>query len=76
MSLIQKLILTNDTIWFSGTGAIQTYKLEELLGTKLRALYQRKKGKDLYDLYKAIFVSKQIPVKYCPAMHLTWNLAK
>ena len=38
-----------DTRWFSGTGAIQTYKLEELLGTKLRALYQRKKGRDLYD---------------------------
>jgi predicted nucleotidyltransferase component of viral defense system len=27
------------------------YSLEELLGTKLRALYQRKKGRDLYDLY-------------------------
>ncbi len=25
--------------------------LEELLGTKLRALYQRKKGRDLYDLW-------------------------
>jgi predicted nucleotidyltransferase component of viral defense system len=28
--------------------------LEELLGTKLRALYQRKKGRDLYDLYIAL----------------------
>lgn len=28
--------------------------MEELLGTKLRALYQRKKGRDLFDLYKAI----------------------
>jgi len=28
--------------------------LEELLGTKLRALYQRRKGRDLFDLYKAL----------------------
>ena len=28
--------------------------LEELLGTKLRALYQRSKGRDMYDLYKAM----------------------
>jgi predicted nucleotidyltransferase component of viral defense system len=27
------------------------YHIEELLGTKLRALYQRKKGRDLYDLW-------------------------
>ena len=29
-------------------------KIEELLGTKLRALYQRRKGRDLFDLYTAI----------------------
>jgi predicted nucleotidyltransferase component of viral defense system len=28
--------------------------LEELLGTKLRALYQRRKGRDLFDLYWAM----------------------
>ena len=39
--------------WFSGQCEITTYTLEELLGTKLRALYQRKKGRDLYDLYYA-----------------------
>ncbi|MEX2411731.1 MAG: nucleotidyl transferase AbiEii/AbiGii toxin family protein, partial [Candidatus Paceibacterota bacterium] len=31
-----------------------TYQPEELLGTKLRALYQRKKGRDLFDLYYAL----------------------
>ena len=36
--------------WFSGEAEIQTYTLPELLGTKLRALYQRKKGRDLFDL--------------------------
>lgn len=39
--------------WFSGNCEITTYKLEELLGTKLRALYQRKKGRDLFDLFYA-----------------------
>jgi predicted nucleotidyltransferase component of viral defense system len=40
--------------WFSGNSELTTYVLEELLGTKLRALYQRKKGRDLFDLYKAL----------------------
>lgn len=42
-----------DSRWFSGTAAIRTFGLHELLATKLRALYQRKKGRDLYDLWKA-----------------------
>jgi predicted nucleotidyltransferase component of viral defense system len=36
--------------WFSGKANIRTYSVNELLGTKLRALYQRKKGRDLFDL--------------------------
>ncbi len=40
--------------WFSGKCEITTYQLNELLGTKLRALYQRKKGRDLFDLYVAL----------------------
>jgi predicted nucleotidyltransferase component of viral defense system len=40
--------------WFSGYCEITTYHLEELLGTKLRALYQRRKGRDLFDLWKAL----------------------
>lgn len=39
-----------DNSWFSGTAEIATYTMPELLGTKLRALYQRKKGRDLFDL--------------------------
>ncbi|MBP6872706.1 MAG: nucleotidyl transferase AbiEii/AbiGii toxin family protein [Bacteroidales bacterium] len=39
---------------FRGKADIMTYQINELLGTKLRALYQRKKGRDLYDLYKAL----------------------
>ena len=36
--------------WFKGECMINTYHIEELLGTKLRALYQRRKGRDLFDL--------------------------
>ncbi|CAN5522334.1 hypothetical protein BH09PSE5_BH09PSE5_37180 [soil metagenome] len=30
-----------------------SYALDEMLGTKLRALLQREQGRDLYDLWKA-----------------------
>lgn len=36
--------------WFTGKANIRTYDINELLGTKLRALYQRSKGRDLFDL--------------------------
>lgn len=36
--------------WFTGKAEIKTYDVNELLGTKLRALYQRSKGRDLFDL--------------------------
>ena len=36
--------------WFAGGADVRTYELDEMLGTKLRALYQRKKGRDLFDL--------------------------
>ena len=40
--------------WQSGSAEVLTYELEELLGTKLRALYQRRKGRDLFDLSEAL----------------------
>lgn len=42
--------LAVDNPWFAGEIELTTYSLSELLGTKLRALYQRKKGRDLFDL--------------------------
>jgi hypothetical protein len=47
--------------WFSGRCEITTYPLNELLGTKLRALSQRKKGRDLFDLYAALVKAKVNP---------------
>jgi len=40
--------------WFSGDVEATTFVIDELLGTKLRALYQRKKGRDLFDLWFAL----------------------
>lgn len=40
--------------WFEGDCTIRTYQLDELLATKLRALYQRKQGRDLFDLFHAL----------------------
>ncbi len=40
--------------WFRGSAEIKSYELEELLGTKIRALYQRSKGRDLFDLYYSL----------------------
>lgn len=49
-----KVSHTVNCSWFSGTTDIISYELEELLGTKLRALYQRRKGRDLFDIYYAL----------------------
>lgn len=40
--------------WHTAQCQINTYCIEELIGTKLRALYQRSKGRDLFDLYQAL----------------------
>lgn len=37
--------------WWTGVAEIPTYTLEELMATKLRALYQRSQGRDLFDLW-------------------------
>jgi len=44
-------LLAIDNPWFAAEAEIATYELNELLGTKLRALYQRRKGRDLFDLW-------------------------
>lgn len=40
--------------WWSGEARISTFQVEELMGTKLRALYQRRKGRDLFDLWHVL----------------------
>jgi len=50
---LERLPMEVKSRWFSGRAAIRTYQLDELMGTKMRALYQRKKGRDLFDLWMA-----------------------
>lgn len=45
---------TVNSPWFSGSAEIGTYCLDELMATKLRALFQRSKGRDLFDLWIGI----------------------
>ena len=52
--------------WHTGTASISTYGIDELLGTKLRALYQRKKGRDLFDLWHAASVLNISPEAVVP----------
>ncbi len=64
--------------WFRGESFIKTYSLEELLATKFRALYQRKKGRDMFDLWYA-FKQEEVDIekvvfafkKYMSSMNLT-----
>ena len=40
--------------YWSGSAAVKTFTTRELVATKIRALYQRKKGRDLFDLWLAL----------------------
>ncbi len=48
---LQKLNLTMSSDWFSGEVDLLSYQLEELMATKFKALYQRRKGRDLFDTW-------------------------
>lgn len=43
-----------DSPSFAGHAEVLTFCLPELVATKLRALYQRSKGRDLFDLWLAV----------------------
>lgn len=71
LDLYQKPFAVNSE-WFDGNCVIETYQLEELMATKLRALYQRRKGRDLFDLWfvsnkNLVDITKVIDIfyKYC-----------
>ena len=51
---LAELPLEVENSWFSGEATIPTFSREEMLATKLRALLQRNKGRDLYDLAHAL----------------------
>lgn len=52
-----------DNPWFSGEAQIPTFTPEEMLATKLRALLQRDKGRDLLDLSHAMSVLDELHIR-------------
>jgi len=50
---VQEIPYKVENGWFSGECNVTGFAIEELLGSKLKALYGRKKGRDLFDLYWA-----------------------
>jgi len=45
------------------SATINSFDIHEMLGTKMRALFQRKRGRDLFDLYWAITAPSAQPVE-------------
>jgi predicted nucleotidyltransferase component of viral defense system len=58
----EKVARAVQSSWYNGNAELLTYSLEELLGSKMRALYQRRKGRDLFDLWYAL-EQKQIDIE-------------
>jgi Nucleotidyl transferase AbiEii toxin, Type IV TA system len=58
-----------ETSWWSGDADITTFESEELLATKLRALYQRSKGRDLFDLWLGLTVLGSDPERIVAGLH-------
>jgi predicted nucleotidyltransferase component of viral defense system len=52
----QELLFRVNNPWFAGVAAVPTFSRPEILATKLRALLQRNKGRDLFDLSHALDV--------------------
>lgn len=47
--------------WWSGAAPVWTFLLPEMMSTKSRALYQRRKGRDLFDLWLVLTREKPDP---------------
>jgi predicted nucleotidyltransferase component of viral defense system len=60
---LQSLPFKVDNPWFSGSADIPTFSTEEVLSTKMRALLQRNKGRDLVDLAHALDVFPKLDVQ-------------
>lgn len=51
---LEQVPVSVENPWFTGSAEVTSFPLIELLSTKLRAPYQRKKGRDLFDLWFAL----------------------
>lgn len=51
---LKTISYTVESGYYSETAPVLTFQVEELVATKLRAIYQRSKGRDLFDLWLAL----------------------
>ena len=51
---LERITSSVESAWFTGTANVVTFSTAELVSTKLRALFQRSKGRDLFDLWLAL----------------------
>lgn len=76
---LKKFPFELNSSWFEGSCDLTTYSLEELLGTKLRALYQRRKGRDLYDMFIALTQQPDLDVDkllHCYREYMKFSVAQ
>lgn len=51
---LERVPFSVESDWFNGSADVLTFSSTELIATKIRALYQRSKGRDLFDLWVAL----------------------
>jgi predicted nucleotidyltransferase component of viral defense system len=50
---LEKIPYSVESDFFTGATTLNVFDREEMIGTKIRSLYQRNKGRDLFDLFSA-----------------------
>jgi hypothetical protein len=60
---IKRYPFTVDNDWYRGKAEIMSFEPEELFGTKLRALLQRRRSRDLFDLHHGLEQLAMAPEK-------------
>ena len=56
---VRRYSFTVENDWYHGKAEIASFEPEELFGTKLRALLQRRRNRDLFDLHQGL---EQLPL--------------
>ncbi|WP_300737850.1 nucleotidyl transferase AbiEii/AbiGii toxin family protein [uncultured Alistipes sp.] len=57
---MERVLLAVKSSWFKSSCGVLTYELAELSGTKLKAVYQWRKGRDLFDLWKIMSMHPEL----------------
>jgi predicted nucleotidyltransferase component of viral defense system len=66
--------------WFTGAARVPSFALEELTATKIRALFERRKGRDLFDVWLAVHVAgvkiADIATCFWPYRPDSWDMTR